>query len=188
MVGFPGETEEHFEHLLDFVQTQKLDYVGVFMYSNEAQAHSSRLPNHVPKEVKQERYRRLMEAQYEIVRRKNQQRVGQVMQVIVERILSEEEQEMYFHQMYTNEFEDEEEEDESSSDSNEDDDDTEHVVVVALGRHYGQCPDIDGQVLICLPLSDDDMMEEPKILPGQRYWLEVTGFSEYDLIGIPAEP
>ena len=71
MTGFPGETEDHFLHLLEFVKEFELENVGVFQYSDEKLAYSHRLPSKVPEEVKQERYDRLMEAQYEIIQRKN---------------------------------------------------------------------------------------------------------------------
>jgi ribosomal protein S12 methylthiotransferase len=136
MAGFPGETEEQFEHLLNFVKKQKLENVGVFQYSDEKLAYSSRLLNHVPEEVKEERYNRLMEAQLEIVRERNQQMVDdkKQLEVVVEGL----------------------------QDGN------------IVGRYYGQCPDIDGQVIV---------QGNSRVFPGERYMVELTGFDEYDLVG-----
>ncbi|CAJ1949037.1 unnamed protein product [Cylindrotheca closterium] len=136
MVGFPGETEEHFEHLLEFVKEFELENVGVFEFSDEKMAYAHKLPNHVPEEIKKDRYERLMMTQLEIIRRKNQARVDRK-----ERI---------------------------------------HIVIEGMqgddivGRYYGQCPDIDGQVIL---------EGTPRVYPGERYWVELTGFDEYDLIG-----
>ena len=60
IVGFPGETEEHFQHLLDFVAEQRFDHVGVFTFSPEEGTPAAELPDQVPAEVAQERKDRLM--------------------------------------------------------------------------------------------------------------------------------
>ncbi|MFX8110605.1 30S ribosomal protein S12 methylthiotransferase RimO, partial [Acinetobacter baumannii] len=72
IVGFPGETEEDFQILLDFLQEAELDRVGVFTYSPVEGAEANALSGHVPEEVKEERKARLMEVQAEISLRKNQ--------------------------------------------------------------------------------------------------------------------
>jgi ribosomal protein S12 methylthiotransferase len=139
MVGFPGETEEHFQHLLNFVRRIKLDHIGVFTYSNEELAYSSRLDNHVPEDIKQERYHRLMEAQWNVVEEKHQQWVdeGKVLRVVVEGL-------------------------------------HENDLSKIVGRHAGQCPDIDSQVIL---------EGQPKVFAGERYWVQVTSYDGYDLIG-----
>ncbi|KAL7576950.1 hypothetical protein ACA910_006707 [Epithemia clementina (nom. ined.)] len=165
MVGFPGETEEHFEHLLDFVREMELENVGAFIYSNEARAMSSRLPNHVPDEIKEERYDRLMQTQWEIVQRKQEAMRHSRLHVVIEGL---------------------------NSDGN------------VVGRYYGQCPDIDGQVILPeerpkqqqqQPLSQQGKGRRKRgggknnhdmgkrIVGGQRYWVEITGYDEYDLVG-----
>ena len=53
MVGFPGETEEQFQELIDFVKEYPLDNVGIFKYSREEESHSAKLPGHISEEVKQ---------------------------------------------------------------------------------------------------------------------------------------
>jgi radical SAM superfamily enzyme YgiQ (UPF0313 family) len=76
IVGYPGETEEEFEALLRFVRDLEFDRVGCFTYSYEPETPSARQPGHLPEEVKQERYERLMAAQQPISLRKNQALVG----------------------------------------------------------------------------------------------------------------
>ncbi|MHA1128625.1 MAG: 30S ribosomal protein S12 methylthiotransferase RimO, partial [Alphaproteobacteria bacterium] len=61
IVGYPGETESEFQHLLDWLDEAKLDRVGCFQYENVAGARSNESPNHVPDEVKQDRWNRFME-------------------------------------------------------------------------------------------------------------------------------
>ncbi len=84
IVGFPGETEEDFQELLDFLDTAQLDRVGCFTYSAVDGAAANQLPNPVPEEVKQERYHRFMLKQQEISSQKLQHRIGQQMNVLVE--------------------------------------------------------------------------------------------------------
>ena len=84
IVGFPGETEEDFQELLDFLDTAQLDRVGCFTYSAVDGAAANQLPNPVPEAVKQERYHRFMLKQQEISSHKLQRRIGQQMNVLVE--------------------------------------------------------------------------------------------------------
>ena len=84
IVGFPGETEEDFQELLDFLDTAQLDRVGCFTYSAVDGAAANQLPNPVPEAVKQERYHRFMLKQQEISSQKLQRRIGQQMNVLVE--------------------------------------------------------------------------------------------------------
>lgn len=66
IVGFPGETEEHFKFLCDFIERQKFEHVGVFPYSREEDTPASEMPDQVPDEIKQERYHQLMALQCRI--------------------------------------------------------------------------------------------------------------------------
>ncbi len=84
IVGFPGETEEDFEMLLEFLQEAQLDRVGAFPYSEVPGATANALPDHVAEEVKQERYSRLMETQQRISYEKNQRKIGQTIEVLVD--------------------------------------------------------------------------------------------------------
>lgn len=84
IVGYPGETEEEFQGLLDFVQAIEFDKVGAFPFSPEPTTPSATLPDQVPEALKEERYARLMEIQQPISLRKNQAQVGKQLQILVE--------------------------------------------------------------------------------------------------------
>lgn len=86
IVGYPGETEAEFQTLLDWMDEAQLDRVGCFQYENVAGARSNDLPDHVPDEVKQERWDRFMEKAQAISEAKLAAKVGQVMQVIVDEV------------------------------------------------------------------------------------------------------
>ena len=84
IVGFPGETEEDFQILLDFLTQAQLDRVGCFMYSPVEGATANELPNQVNEETKQQRFERFMLHQQVISTDRLKQRIGQSMQVLVE--------------------------------------------------------------------------------------------------------
>lgn len=86
IVGFPGETEQEFETLLDFIQQAGLDRVGAFAYSAVEGATANELAGAIPEEVKQERLNRFMEIQSQISAEKLQQKIGQKITVIVDEI------------------------------------------------------------------------------------------------------
>ena len=86
ITGFPGETNEEFRQLMRFVETEEFDHVGVFTYSPEPGTRAFSLGDPVPLELAEERRGLIMEAQQQISYRKNQARVGQLMQVLVEAI------------------------------------------------------------------------------------------------------
>ncbi|OIP69685.1 MAG: ribosomal protein S12 methylthiotransferase RimO [Oscillatoriales cyanobacterium CG2_30_44_21] len=84
IVGFPGETEEQFEHLLEFVKRHEFDHVGVFTFSAEEGTPAFDLPDQLPEEIKQERRDRIMIAQQEISLKRNQLEVGKTVDVLIE--------------------------------------------------------------------------------------------------------
>lgn len=84
IVGFPGETEEDFERLCDFVREVKFDRLGVFTYSKEDDTPASRLPNQIDEEVKEWRANTLMEIQRQVSNENNGKYVGQVLEVLIE--------------------------------------------------------------------------------------------------------
>ncbi|HEC22677.1 MAG TPA: 30S ribosomal protein S12 methylthiotransferase RimO, partial [Chloroflexi bacterium] len=84
IVGYPGETEEEFEALVDFVRDLEFDRVGVFTYSYEVGTPSAALPDQIPEEVKQARRDRLMQVQQDISHRRNQAFVGRTLPVLIE--------------------------------------------------------------------------------------------------------
>ena len=83
IVGFPGETEEQFRELLDFVEEAEFDRLGAFAYSAEEDTPAARMPDQIPEEIKQERLDRLMTLQARISLRRNRLRVGTVEKVLV---------------------------------------------------------------------------------------------------------
>ncbi|HEY2811606.1 MAG TPA: 30S ribosomal protein S12 methylthiotransferase RimO [Rhabdochlamydiaceae bacterium] len=138
MVGFPGETEEHFEELVQFVRDYPLDNVGIFKYSREEESSSAKLPNAVSEEIKQARFERLAAVQSESVKERNKGYIGKRLEVIVEG----------YHP------------------------DSPYLM---RGRFYGQCPEIDGQIII----NDGRKVKEF----GSFYEVEITDIADYDLIG-----
>lgn len=138
IVGFPGETEEQFEELVQFIQDYPLDNVGIFKFSREPGSHAYALPDQISEEVKNQRYHRLMQVQKKVVKKRQKKMIGKKLSVFVEG----------YHP-------------ESS--------------LLMVGRHYGQCPDIDGQVII------NDGRKVTAF--GQLYTVEITDTADYDLIG-----
>jgi ribosomal protein S12 methylthiotransferase len=138
MVGFPGETEDHFEELLEFIQNYPLDNVGAFTYSNEKDAFSAKLSGHLSDEVKTKRYEKLMQTQLDIVKERQKKYIGQTLRVMVEGYHPE-------------------------------------TDLLLVGRFYGQCPEIDGKVII------NDFAKVDTF--SSFYQVEITDIAGYDLIG-----
>jgi ribosomal protein S12 methylthiotransferase len=84
IVGFPGETEAHFQHLLDFTERHEFDHVGVFTFSPEEGTPAHSLPNQLSAEVMVERRDQIMALQQPISLAKNQQEVGKIVDVLIE--------------------------------------------------------------------------------------------------------
>ncbi len=86
VVGFPGETEEDFQMLLDWLEEAELDRVGCFKYSPVDGAKANDLPDHVPEDIQQQRWERFMQTQQAISTRKLQRRIGQRMTVLIDEV------------------------------------------------------------------------------------------------------
>lgn len=138
MVGFPGETEEQFEELVDFVQKVPLDNVGIFKFSLEKEAYAARLPNQISDAVKQDRFERLAAAQQKMARKQGKKMVGRTLKAIVEGFHPESQ-------------------------------------MLLRARYSGQCPEIDGQIII------NDGRKVTGF--GKLYEVEITQAADYDLIG-----
>lgn len=143
MVGFPGETEEQFEELMDFVKEFALDNIGIFTYSMEKESASAQYLDHISEEIKDRRYQMLAKAQLQTLQKKNKKWIGKRLPVIVEGYHPESR-------------------------------------FLMRGRHYGQCPEIDGQVII------NDGRKVTAF--GQLYEVEITEVADYDLIGKVVAP
>ena len=89
IVGFPGETEEDFQMLLDFLKEAQLDRVGCFKFSPVEGAPATEMADQVPEEVKEERFHRFMQLQQEISAERLKQKIGQTLDVIVDEIDAE---------------------------------------------------------------------------------------------------
>ncbi|MGI9397581.1 MAG: 30S ribosomal protein S12 methylthiotransferase RimO, partial [Paracoccaceae bacterium] len=86
IVGYPGETEAEFQTLLEWLEVAQLDRVGCFTYENVAGARATALPDHLPEEVKQNRWERFMQKAQQISEAKLAKKLGQELQVIVDEI------------------------------------------------------------------------------------------------------
>jgi ribosomal protein S12 methylthiotransferase len=85
IVGFPGETEEHFESLLGFIEAVRFERLGVFTYSREESSRAAKMPGQVPAKVKQARFRKAMRVQQRIAREIAAAQVGRTLRVLVEK-------------------------------------------------------------------------------------------------------
>lgn len=138
IVGFPGETEEQFNELCEFVQEYPLDNIGIFQFSREPGSHAYDLPDQIPEGVKKKRYDKLMKLQKKVLAKTNAKWIGKRLQVVVEGYHPESK-------------------------------------LLMIGRHYGQCPEIDGQVII----NDGRAVKAF----GEVYEVEITDVAEYDVVG-----
>lgn len=86
IVGFPGETEEDFQMLLDFLKEARLDRVGCFKFSPVEGAPATEMADQVPEDVKEERFHRFMQLQQEISAERLKQKIGQTLDVIIDEI------------------------------------------------------------------------------------------------------
>ena len=133
ITGFPGETDEQFDELLEFVEWARFDALGCFTFYPEIGTVAAGMDGPVPDEVKQQRADRLMEVQQRIAFEKNNDRIGKKLVCLV---------------------------DDMDDEGN------------ALGRYYGQAPEIDS---VCL-------VQECKGNVGEFVEVEVVGVQEYDLV------
>lgn len=138
IVGFPGETEDQFEELCQFLKEYPLENVGIFKFSREPGSHAYDLPQQIAEEVKEKRWDKLMQIQKKQVQKINKKLIGKTLDVVIEGYHPE-------------------------------------TKLLMVGRHKGQCPDIDGQVIIndCHGVTGF----------GQVYKVEITDAADYDLVG-----
>jgi ribosomal protein S12 methylthiotransferase len=84
IAGFPGETDDEFRELLDFIGKTRFDRLGVFAYSQEEDSASSQLPGQIPEKIKQKRLAQAMLLQQKISREENKKRLGQTVKVMID--------------------------------------------------------------------------------------------------------
>jgi ribosomal protein S12 methylthiotransferase len=140
IVGYPGETEEQFEELLDFVKWAQFDALGCFIFYPEADTDAAALPDQIPLQVKQQRLEELMLLQQKIAFNKNQHRIGSTITCMVDSV------------------------DKDGS---------------AIGRFYGQAPDIDS---LCIIRDNSQPVRTRRLRPGQFIKAKVVGTRDYDLV------
>lgn len=92
IVGFPGETDTHHQHLLEFVKRHEFDHVGVFTFSPEEGTPAYTLPDQLPQEIMEQRRDQVMEIQQPISLRQNQKSIGKIVDVLIEQENPEKEQ------------------------------------------------------------------------------------------------
>ncbi|MCA9260704.1 MAG: 30S ribosomal protein S12 methylthiotransferase RimO, partial [Planctomycetales bacterium] len=119
ITGFPGETDEQFEELLEFVAEQRFERLGAFTYSLEPDTPAAKLPDHLPEEVKEERRRRIMEVQQEVAFEFNEAQHGRRLDVILDSPAPDQPAE-------------------AEADG----------VAAWIGRSYADAPDVDGVVYV----------------------------------------
>jgi ribosomal protein S12 methylthiotransferase len=143
MVGFPSETDQDFEELMTFVAEQKLDQVGVFQYSLEADTPAALMEEQIDEAIKQSRWEKLMAVQSKVVQEKLRNQVGKRVLVRVDGPHPE-------------------------------------TPLLRVARTQGQCPQIDGQVI----LNDWSKGAEA----GALYWVEITQALDYDWMARVLKP
>ncbi|MBR0491110.1 MAG: 30S ribosomal protein S12 methylthiotransferase RimO [Clostridia bacterium] len=84
IVGFPGETKEQFEELLEFIETAKFDKLGAFTYSKEEGTPAAKMPNQIHGNTKKSRYNKLMEKQQKISKQKLEDKIGKTIETLIE--------------------------------------------------------------------------------------------------------
>jgi len=84
IVGFPGETEEQFASLLDFIQRTRFERLGIFKYSQEEGSRAAKMPGHVPVKTKNARYRMAMSIQREIAHETEREKIGRELKLLVD--------------------------------------------------------------------------------------------------------
>ena len=84
IVGFPGETQEEFEYLLDFIERTRFERLGVFMYSQEEGSRAAKMEGQLPQKVKQARYKQAMKLQQKIASEISQAQIGKTVRAVVD--------------------------------------------------------------------------------------------------------
>jgi ribosomal protein S12 methylthiotransferase len=159
VVGFPGETEEDFAYLLNWLEDAQLDRVGAFKFEPVEGAAANALPDPVPEELKQERYERIMALSARISADKLAAKVGSTIDVLIDRV------------------------DESPSPPDGPDKGhfdaphpQHHHGIGATGRSKADAPEIDGEVHLC---------DAGGLTPGDLVRVHVEDSDEHDLFGVP---
>ena len=173
IVGFPGETEEYFQALLDFIRETKFERLGVFTYSREEGTRAGAMAGQVSEKVKQRRRQQAMAAQLEVARRVSESFVGRTIQVLVEgnanlKQLRSANVSSWEHGLLRGT---------ESPISNL----KSEIRLVARGE--ADAPDIDGRIYVC----DRPGGRGVALAVGAFARVRITGHTDYDLLAVPAQ-
>jgi ribosomal protein S12 methylthiotransferase len=169
IVGFPGETEEYFEALLEFIRKTRFERLGVFAYSQEEGTRAGKMAGQVPEKIRQERRTRAMAVQHEIAASVAEFFVGTTMKVLIEK-------EATFRELKNARISSWEHgllRAEGNQISNGESELHDAPYLVARGE--ADAPDIDGRVYV--------RMGKPKATAGEFRRVKIIGHTDYDLIG-----
>lgn len=169
IVGFPGETEEYFQRLLDFMEEVRFERLGIFTYSKEDGTRAGSMASQIPEEVRQERKQRAMEVQRRISREINQSKIGSVQRALIEgpatdEALRDADIQSWEHGLIRM--------DDAESGSKQEVESQPDQFFVARGE--GDAPDIDGRIYV-----------RGNPTPGTFQMVKITGATDYDLIAEP---
>jgi ribosomal protein S12 methylthiotransferase len=164
IVGFPGETEEYFETLLDFIRQTRFERLGVFGYSKEEGTRAGRMENQVPEKIKERRRNAAMAAQHEVAVGISESFLGRTVKVLVEKPATAEEIRSARISSW-----------EHGLLRGEDGQTVNLQGNYLVARGEADAPDIDGRVYV-----------RGKLPPGQFSQVRVVGHTDYDLIAEPA--
>jgi ribosomal protein S12 methylthiotransferase len=160
IVGFPGETEEYFESLLEFIRTVKFERLGVFTYSQEEGTRAGKMSGQIPEKVRQERRDRAMAAQREVAREVSQTFVGRELRVLIEKQAGPNEMKAATVQSW-----------EHGQLRGDGDGERKLRGKWYVARGEADAPDIDGRVYV-----------HGTCVPGEFAKVKVTGHTDYDLL------
>ncbi|MCD7746303.1 MAG: 30S ribosomal protein S12 methylthiotransferase RimO [Lachnospiraceae bacterium] len=183
IAGFPGETQQQHEELMDFVDEMEFDRLGVFPYSQEEDTPAALMPDQLDEETKQIWQEELMELQQEIAFDRAEQMIGRTVTAMVEGELMEEEE------LQRTDAEQPGAEQTEAGQSDTEEPDTERpdgdltypraaYAHTYVARTYGDAPNVDGLLFIN---TDESLMT------GDFAQVKITGAQEYDLIGVIAD-
>jgi ribosomal protein S12 methylthiotransferase len=170
ITGFPGETDEYFETLLDFIRATRFERLGVFTYSQEEGTRAGNMRGQIPDKIKKERRERAMAAQHQVAREISQSFVSRELKVLVEGPADAE-------QLRAAQVSSWEHGLVREADAAKIPGVRAHGAPIQVARGEADAPDIDGRVYVCGHLP-----------AGEFARVKITGHTDYDLIAAPVAP
>jgi ribosomal protein S12 methylthiotransferase len=171
IVGFPGETKDYFQSLLDFIEETRFERLGVFTYSQETATRAGAMAGQVPETVKQERRKRAMAAQRRIARDVSESFVGRTIRVLVEGNANPKQ----FRSANVSSWE------HGLLRGNESQTSNLKSQIHLIARGEADAPDIDGRVYVRATPG----MREAALPTGEFARVRIVGCTDYDLIAEP---